>query len=100
MDGLACIIAIDGLFLFELLCCYGISRDALCQSYLLCDLVNSAGRRLARDTTLRNTMMVENQVPIIVLKVILITLEMLASQGDKMEPSSLIVSDPFPRMLL
>ena len=45
-------------------------------------------------------MMVENQIPIIVLKVVLITLEMLASQGDKMEPSSLIVSDPFPRMLL
>ncbi|PON55185.1 hypothetical protein TorRG33x02_300080 [Trema orientale] len=98
-EVLACILAIDGLFLFELLCCYGISKDALGHLDLL-HLVNSAGRRLARDTTLRDVMMVENQVPILVLKVILITLEMFASQEEKMEPIELIVSDPFPRMLL
>lgn len=99
-EDLACMLAIDGMFLFGLLCCYGICSDALAQSKLLKDLVSFSGRRLARDTTLGDAMMVENQVPIFVLKVILITLEMITLEEKKMEPLSLFVSDPFPQMLL
>ncbi|PON64708.1 hypothetical protein PanWU01x14_121830 [Parasponia andersonii] len=53
---------------------------ALCsQSDFSHNLVDSAGRRLSRDTALRDVMMLENQLPILVLKFILITdLNMIA----------------------
>ncbi|GMN34549.1 hypothetical protein TIFTF001_042077 [Ficus carica] len=71
-ESLACIVAVDGLFLFELLCCYGISQGDLVQSEFLLELVKSAGRRLARDTTLGDATVLENQIPILALNVLLI----------------------------
>ncbi|GMN33609.1 hypothetical protein TIFTF001_048273 [Ficus carica] len=59
--------------IFGLLCCHGISRDYLVQSEFLSKVVESAGRRLARDTmSLRDAMVLENQIPIHALKVILL----------------------------
>ena len=63
--------AIDALFLFELLCYYGIGKDTLTSSNILRDLVATAGMRLAKDGILRDTLMLENQIPIVVLKNIL-----------------------------
>ncbi|PON55182.1 hypothetical protein TorRG33x02_300050 [Trema orientale] len=46
-------------------------------------------------------MMLENQLPILVLKFILITdLNMIALRNEKMDPVSTIVCQRFPRMLL
>nr|GMN75255.1 hypothetical protein TIFTF001_056824 [Ficus carica] len=70
-DVLACVMAIDGLFLFGLLCCYGIDKESLANSISLCHLVKSTGR-LAQETTIQEAMMLENQIPIFVLKFILI----------------------------
>ncbi|XP_075674801.1 putative UPF0481 protein At3g02645 [Castanea sativa] len=71
-DEVACILAIDGLFLFELLLYYGIGKDALAKSDILRGLVDTAGARLGQDEILRDTMMLENQIPFIVLKNILL----------------------------
>ncbi|PON55191.1 hypothetical protein TorRG33x02_300140 [Trema orientale] len=71
-DSLACIMAVDGLFLFYLLCCYGVKKEALSESSFLSQMVDSSGRRLAQDMTLREAMMLENQIPIHVLKTILV----------------------------
>ncbi|PON55184.1 hypothetical protein TorRG33x02_300070 [Trema orientale] len=89
-DVLACIMAIDGLFLFDLLCCYGIKKEALSNSSLLSQMVDSAGRRLAQETTLKEAMMLENQIPILVLKSI------LAIESSEFE----IVSKLFPEILV
>ncbi|GMY30871.1 putative UPF0481 protein At3g02645 [Fagus crenata] len=74
---IACIMAIDGLFLFVLLLHYGIrneSNNGILQnidtSDILCGLVDNEG---TRDWILRDTMMLENQIPMPVLKNILHT---------------------------
>ncbi|PON68649.1 hypothetical protein TorRG33x02_261290 [Trema orientale] len=74
-DVLACIMAIDGLFLFDFLSCYvvrkkALPKDALADSSVLSHLVKSAGKTLAQEITLREAMMLENQIPILVLKTI------------------------------
>ena len=72
-DGdMACGLAIDALFLFALLCCYGIGKDELAKSDILRGLVDTVGTRLTQDGILRDTMMLENQIPFIVLKNILL----------------------------
>ncbi|GMN35446.1 hypothetical protein TIFTF001_045020 [Ficus carica] len=71
-DDLACVMAVDGLFLFDLLCCYGISKDALLNSDSLSHLACSAERRLAHESILQEAMMLENQIPLFVMKVLLI----------------------------
>ncbi|GMY30900.1 putative UPF0481 protein At3g02645 [Fagus crenata] len=74
---IAYIMAIDGLFLFVLLLHYGIrneSNDGILQnidtSYILGDLVKNEG---TREGILRDTMMLENQIPMLVLNRILQT---------------------------
>ncbi|KAB1202278.1 hypothetical protein CJ030_MR8G010112 [Morella rubra] len=64
----ACIMAIDVLFLFGLLCSHGIGKDALASSETLRGLVDPADTRLAQDGILRDAMMLENQIPMIALK--------------------------------
>nr|GMN30460.1 hypothetical protein TIFTF001_048015 [Ficus carica] len=86
--------AVDGLFLYDLLCCYGINMEVLANSSSLCHLVNSAGRRLAHETTIQEAMMLENQIPIFVLKVILI------AECSHMAHRIGIVVDFFPKILL
>ncbi|PON64715.1 hypothetical protein PanWU01x14_121900 [Parasponia andersonii] len=89
-DDLACIMAVDGLFLFYLLCCYGIKKEALSEPSFLSQMVDSSERRLAQDTTLREAMMLENQIPIRVLKTILLI------ESSEFE----IVSKAFPKILM
>ena len=91
----ACIMAIDGLFLFGLLCSHGIGKDALVSSKTLRDLVDPADTRLAQDGILRDAMMLENQIPMIALKNILL-MESL-EPGKKKSP---IVDHYLPKMLL
>lgn len=93
---IACAMAIDSLFLLELLCYYGIGKDTLAKSDILCRLVDTAGTRLAQDGILRDTMMLENQIPIIVLKNILLAeCAHFASKKD----NSLIVKKYLPQMM-
>ncbi|XP_059458420.1 putative UPF0481 protein At3g02645 [Corylus avellana] len=65
------VMAIDGLFLFKLLCSYGIRKDALASSEFLRRLADPGDVRLQQDGILRDTMMLECQIPILVLKTIL-----------------------------
>ena len=73
-DVLACIMTIDGLFLFDLLSCY-ISKNldnlARANSSFLSH-VDAADTILAQETTVRDAMLLENQIPIRVLKIIII----------------------------
>ncbi|XP_062085197.1 putative UPF0481 protein At3g02645 [Humulus lupulus] len=89
-DILTCIMAVDGLFLFDLLCCYGIEKQHLLSSNILSQMVDSTGRRLAQETTLREAMMLENQIPILVLRTILII----------ESPEFEIVSEYLPKILV
>ncbi|XP_030944837.1 putative UPF0481 protein At3g02645 [Quercus lobata] len=93
---IACTMAIDGLFLLELLCYYGIGKDTLTKSDILCRLVDTAGTRLAQDGILRDTMMLENQIPIIALKNILLA---ECSNSASKEEKSLIVKKYLPQMM-
>lgn len=93
---IACAMAIDSLFLLELLCYYGVGKDTLAKSDILCRLVDTAGTRLAQDGILRDTMMLENQIPIIVWKNILLAeCAHFASKKD----NSLIVKKSLPQMM-
>ncbi|PON64706.1 hypothetical protein PanWU01x14_121810 [Parasponia andersonii] len=74
-------------------------KDSLGQSDPLHDLVDSAGRRLAQGTTPQGALVLENQVPILLLKVVSITMELINSQ-EEMEPLSLIVSNLFLHLLV
>ncbi|EXC29940.1 hypothetical protein L484_015133 [Morus notabilis] len=94
-DVLASVMAVDGLFLFNLLCCYGISKETLANSSSLSPLVYSAGKRLAQEKIIQEAMMLENQIPIFVMKVILIT-ECWNLEQQTIE----IVGVLFPRILL
>ena len=95
--------AINALFLFELLCYYGVGKDTLTSSNILHGLVDTAGTRLAQDGMLRDTMMLENQIPIIVLKNILLiecsepNSSNVASKKKKKSP---IIEKFLPQMLL
>ncbi|XP_062085198.1 putative UPF0481 protein At3g02645 [Humulus lupulus] len=71
-DVLTYIMALDGLFLFDILCCYGIEKQHLLSSKILNQMVGSNGKRLTQETILREAMMLENQIPILVLRTILI----------------------------
>ncbi|XP_062084139.1 putative UPF0481 protein At3g02645 [Humulus lupulus] len=73
-DALACIMALDGLFLLDLLCCYGgiEKEDDVYKTYLSELMNDSSGRRMAQERILREAMMLENQIPILVLWAILI----------------------------
>ena len=93
---IACAMAIDSLFLLELLCYYGIGKDTLAKSDILCRLVDTAGTRLAQDGILRDTMMLENQIPIIVLKNILLA---ECSHSASKKEKSLIVKKYLPQMM-
>ncbi|EXC29941.1 hypothetical protein L484_015134 [Morus notabilis] len=95
-DDLASVMALDGLFLFNLLCCTGINKEALAKSSSLCHLVNSAGKRLAQKTIIQEAMMLENQIPIDVMKVILLIECWNNSKSQKMKIGSVI----FPKILL
>ena len=66
-DVLACIMAVDGLFLLDLLCCYGMktkdmltTNEAFLYSSFSSHMVDSTVRRLAQETTLREAMMLES----------------------------------------
>lgn len=66
-QDLATVMAVDGLFLFELLCFHGVSGDGTARS------PPPGGGRLVRDPScLRESMMLENQIPILVLKVLML----------------------------
>lgn len=88
--GIAFVMAIDGLFLFKLLCCYGIAKPALTSSNILRSLVDPADTILHQDGILRDTMMLENQIPILVLKNILLV--------ECSEPR--VVKECLPQLLL
>ncbi|EXC29943.1 hypothetical protein L484_015136 [Morus notabilis] len=92
-EVLACVMAVDGLFLFGLLCCCGINMEALANSSSLCHLVNFVGRILAQETAIQEAMMLENQIPIFVLKVILI------AECSQVSHRNEIVSNLFPKIL-
>ncbi|XP_062085202.1 putative UPF0481 protein At3g02645 [Humulus lupulus] len=89
-DALACIMAIDGLFLFDLLCCYGIKKEDYLYSRFLSHVMDYSGRRLAKDRTLREVMMLENQIPFSVLRTILFI------ESSKFE----MVSEVLPKVLV
>ncbi|KAK9989347.1 hypothetical protein SO802_029586 [Lithocarpus litseifolius] len=93
---IACAMAIDGLFLLELLCYYGIGKDTLTKSDILCRLVDTAETRLAQDGILRDTMILENQIPIIVLKNILLT---ECSHSASKKEKSLIAKKYLPQLM-
>ncbi|KAI8565686.1 hypothetical protein RHMOL_Rhmol03G0280100 [Rhododendron molle] len=65
-ETLAWIMAIDGLFLLEFLRCYNSSA-----SITTAHLVDSIGRKLAHEAVLGDILMLENQIPIFVLREIL-----------------------------
>ncbi|XP_058206951.1 putative UPF0481 protein At3g02645 [Rhododendron vialii] len=65
-ETLAWIMAIDGLFLLEFLRCYNSST-----SITTAHLVDSIGRKLAHEAVLGDILMLENQIPIFVLREIL-----------------------------
>ena len=95
-ESLACII---GLFPFELLCCYGISKGDLVQSeFFLHELVESSRRRLARVTALRDAMVLENQIPVLTVQVILKIEICLEKKGESHAKDD--VTERFPLMLL
>lgn len=88
--------AIDGLFLFKLLCCYGIGKEDLSSSNILRGLVDHpADIILHQDGILRDTMMLENQIPILVLKTIL-----LIEYSEPEEKKPPIVKECLPQLLL
>lgn len=94
--AIALVMAIDGLFLFKLLCCYGIGTEALTSSNILRGLADHpADIRLQQDGILRDTMMLENQIPILVLKNILL---MEYSKPEEKKPP--IVKECLPQLLL
>jgi len=94
--AIALVMAIDGLFLFKLLCCYGIDKEALASSNILRGLADHpADIRLHQDGILRDTMMLENQIPILVLKNILL---MEYSKPKEKKPP--IVKECLPQLLL
>ncbi|KAE7997206.1 hypothetical protein FH972_001860 [Carpinus fangiana] len=93
--AVAFVMAIDGLFLFKLLCLYGIGKEALASSNILRGLVDPADIRLHQDGILRETMMLENQIPILVLKNILL----LECSEPKMKKPP-IVRECLPQLLL
>lgn len=95
--GIAYIMAIDGLFLFVLLLHHGIcneSNDGILQNIdtfdILGGLVNNEGMR---EGILRDTMMLENQIPMLVLDYISRTKLTYAIVGGSIE-------NPLPQMLL
>ncbi|XP_059431586.1 putative UPF0481 protein At3g02645 [Corylus avellana] len=92
---IAFVMAIDGLFLFKLLCCYGVRKDTLTSSNILRGLVDPADIRLHQDGIIRDTMMLENQIPIFVLKIILFV--ECSESKTKMPP---IVKECLPQLLL
>jgi hypothetical protein len=93
--AVAYVMAIDGLFFFKLLCLYGIGKEALASSNILRGLVDPADIRLHQDGILRDTMMLENQIPILVLKNILL----LECSEPKMKKPP-IVRECLPQLLL
>ncbi|XP_058208333.1 putative UPF0481 protein At3g02645 [Rhododendron vialii] len=85
-ETIAWIMAIDGLFLLEFLCRYNSSR-----SITTAHLVDSTGRKLAHEAVLGDVLMLENQIPILVLSKIL----------SMQCPSHLEVADDlFPSILM
>lgn len=95
-DVLACVVAVDGLFLLNLLCSYGNNKEVLASSSSLRHLVKISQRRLAQETTIQVAMMLQNQIPIFVLKFILFIECWKEEYSDQRE----IVSDLLPRILL
>ncbi|XP_021741375.1 putative UPF0481 protein At3g02645 [Chenopodium quinoa] len=73
MDGetIAWMMAIDGLFLLEFLHVYVNKSNDLASSSRISFLVNSMGKKLAYISILNDILMLENQIPIFVLKKIL-----------------------------
>ena len=64
----AWIMAVDSAFLFYFLCHHSIDLKTLESSPHLLDIVGPVGRKLAEDAILRDSMMLENQVPIFFMK--------------------------------
>ncbi|KAL5566380.1 hypothetical protein UlMin_029544 [Ulmus minor] len=97
-EDLACIMAIDGLFLLQLLCLYG--KDVLSHFTFFRDLASSGAWRLAKDSTLRDAMTLENQIPMLVMKVVLIVeCTRLARPNNDLE-IYVVMHEIFPRILL
>ncbi|XP_021757508.1 putative UPF0481 protein At3g02645 [Chenopodium quinoa] len=73
MDGetIAWMMAIDGLFLLEFLHVYVNKSNDLASSSRISFLLNSMGKKLAYISILNDILMLENQIPIFVLKKIL-----------------------------
>ncbi|KAB1218821.1 hypothetical protein CJ030_MR3G007320 [Morella rubra] len=95
---IACIMAIDSLFLFGLLCRHGIAQDVRNSSYSLRGLIDPGGTRLAQDGILRDMMMLENQIPMLVLKGSLSIL--LGKSSDPKHKDLPLIDIYLPRMLL
>ncbi|GAB4832759.1 hypothetical protein Ancab_006776 [Ancistrocladus abbreviatus] len=88
---LAWLMVIDGLFLLEFLHAYADkSHSVLASSARMSHLVDPAGKKVAHDSILKDILMLENQLPICVLKKILHVKFSSSDIADDMLPLVLI----------
>ncbi|KAL7239578.1 hypothetical protein ACSBR2_005472 [Camellia fascicularis] len=90
-DTLAWIMAIDGLFLLDFLQNYLIHvKENISSTSTTAHLVDSSGRKLAHGSILGDIMMLENQIPIFVLRAILSIQCSLPDVEDNLLPTMLM----------
>ncbi|GMP60337.1 hypothetical protein CsSME_00023240 [Camellia sinensis var. sinensis] len=90
-DTLAWIMAIDGLFLLDFLQNYLIhAKENISSTSTTAHLVDSSGRKLAHGSILGDIMMLENQIPIFVLRAILSIQCSLPDVEDNLLPTMLM----------
>ncbi|THG18879.1 putative UPF0481 protein At3g02645 [Camellia sinensis] len=91
-ETLAWIMAIDGLFLLDFLHNYHIhmKENSVSSSATTAHLVDSTGRKLAHGTVLGDIMMLENQIPIFLLREIVSIQCSLPDVEDNLLPSMLM----------
>ncbi|GAB4832757.1 hypothetical protein Ancab_006774 [Ancistrocladus abbreviatus] len=93
MDGetLAWMMALDGLFLLEFLQAYAYKNASVfTSSARMNHLVDSAGKKLACDSILRDILMLENQVPVFLLTKILRVQHSSSDLADNLLPPMLV----------
>ncbi|GAB4832758.1 hypothetical protein Ancab_006775 [Ancistrocladus abbreviatus] len=93
MDGetLAWMMALDGLFLLEFLQAYAYKNaSALTSSARMNHLVDSAGKKLACDSILKDILMLENQLPVFLLRKILRVQHSSSDLADNLLPHMFI----------
>ncbi|KAF5945914.1 hypothetical protein HYC85_016142 [Camellia sinensis] len=91
-ETLAWIMAIDGLFLLDFLrnCHIHMKENSVSSSATTAHLVDSIGRKLAHGTVLGDIMMLENQIPIFLLREIVSIQCSLHDVEDNLLPSMLM----------